>query len=460
MKPAFLLASCILISVTFSLAGQIGQYPPGTYPPGTYPPGTYPPGRYPPGGSPNGGSGIPGRGSRKTTTRDEKPATHTEVVSGVVRKVEADSFELEAEDTRFLTIQFSAAVPKPADLRSGDGLDVTANMDADGMFHLVSMKPNKEIAETINENDGVGPGPAEEARTGPPPTILVRPDAAPDSDDSGPPKLKRGKPVERASATIPATNSDDDTPRTPSRVNPAVSPGNPHMALIEQAREAAATFLEGLPNYVCQEQTTRYVSETRQPTWNVLDVVSAEVVYDDHQESYRNLQINGKPTKKAPEDSGAWSTGEFGTILGNLFAPQSAADFKYVQEDTIAHRAASVFDFKVQRVRSNWKIWVPGQYIVPTYKGSVWIDKQTAQVLRIEMQAKEVPEAFPEISVETAVEYDSISLGTADKFLLPVHAEALSCWRSSNECQRNVIEFRNYHKFAGESVIKFDQQQK
>ncbi len=444
MKPAFLLA--ITASI---LTAQFGQIP-----------GTYPPGQYP-GRSPNGGSGVPGGRSRKTTSRDDKPATHTEVVSGVVRKVDADSFELEAEDTRFLIIQFSASVPKPGDFRVGDGLDVTASGDADGMFHLVSMRPNKEIAETINEADSIGPGPGyapEEARTGPPPTILVRPDATPDGDDSGPPKLKHGKPVERASTPIP--DDSDQAPSRPSRAKPAVPAGNPRMALIEQAREAAATFLQGLPNYVCQEQTTRYVSETRQPSWNVVDVVSAEVVYDDHQESYRNLQINGRPTKKSPEDSGAWSTGEFGTILGNLFAPQSATEFKYVQEDSVAHRATSVFDFKVTRVRSSWKIWVPGQYVVPTYKGSVWIDKKTGEVLRIEMQAKEVPEAFPEISVETAVDYDTISLGTADKFLLPVHAEALSCWRNSNECQRNVIEFRNYHKFEGESVIKFEQEQK
>jgi hypothetical protein len=31
----------------------------------------------------------------------------------------------------------------------------------------------------------------------------------------------------------------------------------------------------------------------------------------------------------------------------------------------------------------------------------------------------------------------------------------LSCLRGSNECQRNVIEFRNYHKFTGESNIEF-----
>jgi len=436
MKPAFLVAIVTFGLATLPLSAQFGQYPPG---------GGYP-----------GGGGFPGRGSRRTTRQEQPPAGHTEVVSGVVRKVDADSFELEAEDTRFLIIQFSGNAP-----HVGDGLDVTANMDADGMFHLVSMAPNQKIAETINEADAIGPlpGDPEERRTGPPPTILERPGASTDPGDSGPPVLKRGKPVEQASASI----SDDPSESTPSRAslsrnNPPPAMGNPHMVLIDKARDAAATFLESLPNYVCQEQTTRYVSETRQPSWNVIDVVSAEVVYDDHQESYRNLQINGRPTRKSPEDSGAWSTGEFGTILGNLFAPQSATEFKYVQQDTIEHRSASVFDFKVKRVRSSWKIWVPGQYVVPEYKGSVWIDNQTAQALRIEMQAKEIPEAFPEITVETAVDYDTIGLGTADRFLLPIHAEALSCWRNSNECQRNVIEFRNYHKFEGESTIKFEQQ--
>jgi hypothetical protein len=111
----------------------------------------------------------------------------------------------------------------------------------------------------------------------------------------------------------------------------------------------------------------------------------------------------------------------------------------------------------VERLRSSWKIWVPGQYILPAYKGSIWIDKQTANTLRIEMQAQEIPEEFPRIAVETAVDYDYITLGTAEKFLLPVRAEVLSCARGSNECERNVIEFRNYHKFTGESTIKFGQ---
>jgi len=79
--------------------------------------------------------------------------------------------------------------------------------------------------------------------------------------------------------------------------------------------------------------------------------------------------------------------------------------------------------------------------------------------LRIEMQGREIPEEFPLATVETAVDYDYVTLGTPEKFLLPVHAEVLSCRRGSNECERNVIEFRNYHKFTGESTIKFGDQQ-
>ena len=44
---------------------------------------------------------------------------------------------------------------------------------------------------------------------------------------------------------------------------------------------------------------------------------------------------------------------------------------------------------------------MPGQYINRAYKGSVWIDKQSAHALRIEMQAKDIPTEFPLVTVET-----------------------------------------------------------
>jgi len=423
--------------------GLPGRYPPG----GGYPPGQYP-GRYP--GSTGTGTPAPSRGSRRTTEQKAAaPEPHT--YSGVIRKLDTKSLTLELADTRFLIIEISGSTTKP-DLKTGDGADVVATEDTEGNFQAVSIKPNDEIAKTIDANDQIEP----EERTGPPPTILTRPNAAADDDDSGPPRLKRGKPPVRASAREP--EQDSDTPPAQEVRAELPPPVDQRQLFVEKAREVAAGFLEGLPNYVCQEVTTRYVSETRVPSWNVLDVVSAEVVFDDGKESYRNVTIGGKPTKKSPEESGAWSTGEFGTILAALFSPGTDAKFRYTEDATVAHHAASVYDFQVERLRSTWTIHVPGQYIVPAHKGSVWIDKQSAHALRIEMQAKDVPKEFPLITAETAVDYDYISLGTPEKFLLPVHAEVLSCLRGSNQCEKNVIDFRNYHKFSGESTIKFNDQ--
>jgi hypothetical protein len=417
---------------------------------------------------------MPRRGSGKSTDQkgDQKQAAALpRTFSGIVRELNDKSFDLETTDTRILTIQFTEKTVRPERLKTGDGVDVEATQNADGAFQAGTIKANAEIARKINPSGGALAGVAtvepEEERTGPPPTILVRPDQN-RGDADEPPKLKRGKPAEYASNKRPSEDNAADGPSTrpaasrePVRQEPPPPPpppANPRQAFIEKAREMAGSFVEGLPNYVCQENTTRYASETRVPSWNVIDVVSAEVVYENGKESYRNLQINGKASKKPPEESGAWSTGEFGTILANLFSPGTDAAFKFAQDDTIAHIAASVYDFQVTRPRSSWKIWVPGQYILPAYKGSVWIDKRTAHALRIEMQAKDIPEEFPRISVETAVDFDYISLGTPEKFLLPVHAEVLSCARGSNECDRNVIDFRNYHKFTGESTIKFNQE--
>jgi hypothetical protein len=412
---------------------------------------------------------FPGRGSRKTVEEKQAEAPHT--YRGVLRALDEKSLDLEADDTRMLTIELSEKTTKPAGLKIGDGVDVEATQDKDGLFHAVSIRANPEVARKIVGHNPVEPShPTPEQQTEPPdaPTVVVRQGPLYDADDSGPPKLKRGIPSDVAAkarrrevgpapepAVVAKTRGKEESaaPET----MPASTPSeNPRIAFIGKAREVAAEYVQGLPSYVCQEVATRYESHTHVVSWSVVDVVSAEVVYDDHKESYRNITINGKPTKKSPEETGSWSTGEFGTIQANLLSP-GVADFKFAQDATAARIPSSVYDFDVPRPRSSWKVRLPGQFILPAYKGSVWFDKQKANILRIEMQARDIPEEFPLVSVETAVDYDYITLGTPAKFLLPVRAEVLSCRRGSNECERNVIEFRNYHKFTGESTIKFNQ---
>jgi len=240
---------------------------------------------------------------------------------------------------------------------------------------------------------------------------------------------------------------------------PDAAPGAPpEDPVISKAKEAAESFTETLPNYICQQFTARFVNTSHITSWQPQDVVSAEVVYENGRESYRNLAINGKPVKKGMEElSGSWSTGEFGTLLRDVFSPATAAEFHYRRDSSIAGMSAAVYDYQVKRENSHWRVQVPSQSVFPAYKGSVWIDKKNGRVLRIEMQARGIPGEFPLDTVETAADYEYVRIGGGtQQFLLPVHSESLSCQRGTSICSRNTIDFRNYKKYSGEASITFD----
>jgi hypothetical protein len=96
-----------------------------------------------------------------------------------------------------------------------------------------------------------------------------------------------------------------------------------------------------------------------------------------------------------------------------------------------------------------------GRQYKPAYKGTIWIDKETRRVLRIEQQALGLPRDFAYDKAESMVEYGYVSIeGT--RYLLPIQSVNMACITGSSGCSRNVIEFRNYRKFSADSNIAFD----
>lgn len=323
------------------------------------------------------------------------------------------------------------------------------------------------------------------------PSATLAPKSVPrEADDPGPPVLRRNA-TARVDNTPPAGSdaSEAVTPRPSIRAQdangvtrtpppPVVGPaavasnGNssetvggrmpqqvqrPGDQIIWSARDAAFEFTDTLPNYVVKQYTTRYqtdVAHGNRTSWQALDVVTADVVCENGKESYKNILINGKPPHDAVEKTGSWSTGEFATVLQGVLAPQTDADFHNKRSSNIVNRPAWVYDFAVEQPRSMWHVYADSASVIAAYTGSIWIDKENFRVLRIEMQAVDMPRSFALDDVESAVDYDYVLIGD-QKFLLPVHSEALSCVRGTSECTRNVIEFRNYKKFGADTSITF-----
>jgi hypothetical protein len=293
------------------------------------------------------------------------------------------------------------------------------------------------------------------------------PDPPKDADDPGPPSLRRGSARQMADLPPPRYEPLPDAPAkqpadAPKQANaaPAAVSGKPVDPIIEKAREAAANYTASLPNYFCQQMTARYQSDHPKTGWDALDVVTADVAYEDGRETYKNIKIGSKLVNKSMEDiGGTRSTGEFSTILLDLLDPATDANFRKSGTDTIAGRPAWVYKYEVPRERSHWRVEAPSQLYYPAHLGSIWIDKETSRVLRIEQGSGFMPKLFPFDTVETVTDYAFISLAAGQKFLLPADAEVLSCLRGTTLCSRNRLEFRNYRKFGADSSITFDGKQ-
>ena len=495
---------------------QIG-IPGGGYPPGA--PGGYP---YPyPGGNPYPGggrnripAGIPKSGGQQTNVLPN--------FRGKLKQMDSKSLSLELDDYRVLefTVNGKTKFYKNGDLvkdpkfSPGDQLSVEGPQDSAGFLTAVNVyweraaqagdQPKKDggVDTWKDAKDTPKDAPKEAAKDSPKdtPAVAVKPpdapkqtadDAVPDLElppppsDPNRPVLKRGKPASQPSEPVTDTNlpaAAAASPAQPSRevaVNLPPSTAGPlrvdlpapddqtplgsHQEdpLIAKATDAALEFTETLPNYICQEMISRFQSERQPPDFVAVDVVTTDLVFENRKEDYRNIKINGKPVNKSIDQiGGAYSTGEFGAILFNLFAPTTQAEFHARREARIAGINARIYDFEVKRENSNWSVHMGSQVYVPAYNGSVWIDPKNGRVLRIEMQARGLPQEFPSDHVETALDYEYVRLGGTEQFLLPTHSENLACQRGTALCSKNVIDFRNYHKYAGESTIEFHDEKK
>jgi hypothetical protein len=467
-----------------------GQYPPGQYPPGQYPPGGYPPNRVP---TPIPGVGVEvptiklptpkkkSEGDKKKGGNDKQLTIDLSNVSGTLRELEEKHLLLETAAHGVLRFRLLAKTEfrdkqgepvRDSLLKPGDQLQLQVNADDVETALRVTLvrkgtADERKRAEApvdaaeVKTLDEVGEG--EEAE-GARPTLAgseapvnrsatVEREGAP----SERPQIRRRQPGEyqQEQAKI---HPPDEEPVTVASAEPAENirlrvPGAD--PTITAAREAAAEFTDSLPNYQVQQLTTRYYSATNPPDWRAVDIVSADVVVQDGKEDYRNIRINGRESKRPPEESGSWSTGEFALTLEDILSPTTGADFEPRGNDVIVGRNAAVYRYSVEQPRSHWRLIHEGQSYSPAYKGAIWIDQATKRVLRIEQRSASVPEDFPFDKAEVILDYDFVRINNKI-FLLPVRAENLLCQRGTLNCSRNVIEFRNYRKFEAESEIRYE----
>jgi hypothetical protein len=292
--------------------------------------------------------------------------------------------------------------------------------------YLLKLKLSERLElATVEELQGLGAGPDTVA-------ALRKMSVASNSLPAPPPKVEKIAPI-----PIPP---------------PPVEEQN---ALIEEVREYALSYSKNLPNFLCTQVTRRYYDQSGTEFWQMQDTLTTRLSFFEGKETYQLVMINNRSTTQSYASlGGATSTGEFGSMLQQLFEAKTEATFQWLRWATLRGHRAHVYSYHVPQSNSQWHLsYERNQDMIVAYTGLVYVDRDTGMILKVTLDAENVPQSFPISQASSAVDYDYVKIGD-QTHLLPLKGEVHM--RTSKVLTRNLVEFHLYRKFGADTSITFD----
>src|SRR5665213_1177081 len=221
--------------------------------------------------------------------------------------------------------------------------------------------------------------------------------------------------------------------------------------------ENALNYSDSLPNFICLQVTQRYVDRSGGDHFVATDKIAERLSYFEHKEDYKVISVNDAPVtnRKHEQLGGATSSGEFGSMLREIFEPQSQTEFHWERWGTLRAHIMHVFSFRVRLENSQYRITAEDvqRTVTVGYHGLIYADRDTRSVMRITMEADDIPADFPIRSASETLDYDTIAI-SGEKFVLPLKVDMRM--RDGKSAMKNEAAFRLYNKFGADTSITFD----
>jgi len=238
----------------------------------------------------------------------------------------------------------------------------------------------------------------------------------------------------------------------------SVPPPSPDevQAIVSSGRKHALRYSKSLPNFICLEVTNRSVDSSSNGHWKHRDGFAEMLRYVDSQETRTMVEYNGERTSAQRTDlDTTWplSVGEFGGLLNLVFQPNAKTEFQWKETDSLASSMVDVLAYRVARENANIGLTDGNKTVAAGFHGLVYIDKATAGVRRITLEADDLPRDFSIHAATMTVEYDYVTVGTHD-YLMPMRA-TVSLQRGRRQTDLNEMTFRNYRRYAAQAKINF-----
>jgi len=229
--------------------------------------------------------------------------------------------------------------------------------------------------------------------------------------------------------------------------------------VLNSAREYALNYAKSLPDFICLEVNRRYLDRHYKPgtdgSWAISDRLAEKLTYFDQKEKYELISRNDDSLfgKTADSVGGALSRGDFGTLIRQIFEPESSAEFHWERWGNLDGHLMHVYSFRIDQPHSKLTIdYERSQQVTPGFHGFVYVEKGPNTIWRITLEP-EPPASFPIQNVYQQLDYRYIDI-SGQTFLLPIRGQVIM--KTAGVGNKNEIEFRSYRKYSADTTITFD----
>ncbi|MFN7919264.1 MAG: hypothetical protein U0Q16_04160 [Bryobacteraceae bacterium] len=235
----------------------------------------------------------------------------------------------------------------------------------------------------------------------------------------------------------------------------ALTAQDPQSDLLPRFRAHVKETLRRLPDYTCLQTTERTRREAKTAAARKLDTLRLQVALIGRKERYSWADAPKFEERELRDiiGKGVINTGSYAAHIQHvLLSP--ATEFAAKGTEKANGRDAARFDFEIPVEHSSFKISVPPEETEVGAKGSIWMDPESLDLLRLEVKADEIPRELGIDRLTETIDYSRAKLGD-EIFLLPSSA-VFSMVDVSGEEHRNSTRFGACRQFHAESKVRFD----
>ena len=225
--------------------------------------------------------------------------------------------------------------------------------------------------------------------------------------------------------------------------------------LLDRARDANKQLYSELESFVCNERMVRYRGRLDSPTGRQIDTVTARVSFENGEEHYTLVRQNNRSRAGISGLPGAWSEGEFGTLLRQTQVLLTTQAVTFLRNEEVDGSPAALYSFDVSEMESPWDLEVAGQHYRVPFRTQVWVSSASGEIVKIDRTSTTLSAAARISELRWSVALAPVEMN-GRTWLLPRSGEYSVSYEESGQREWNRMQFSDYRRYGSEASLRFD----